>query len=278
MKYEIFDPLTDGISRLTLVNKMEDCSDLVPVNRARQSFGKESDAYKPKDAKLVDYLGGHGHAAPFRHLYFTWHVKAPISLARQWYKHVVGGGFVDLPWSELSTRYQSKLDFYVPKVFRAQSKDNKQASEGEISDAVEGEEAHEYALGEAKATYQELIDLGTAREVARDILPLATYTEWQWTASLQALAHFCDLRCDDHAQWEIRQYAEIIDKEMAKLVPDSWATLRENGGNAMRRKIKELEVALVAEKAAHDWTWKQSQYYGNERSVCSKCGSKELDL
>ena len=113
-------------------------NDLTVVNSARISFGKRKFEWDKSDEHLVRYLAKHKHFSPFRHLQVQFHIKAPEFVMRQWYKHVVGiettsnSSTKDHAWNEISGRYVPVEDYYTPDVFRAQSDDNKQASEGEV--------------------------------------------------------------------------------------------------------------------------------------------------
>ena len=112
--------------------------DLTPVNAARVSFGGRSDEFTEKDRKLSKFLIKHKHFSPFRHQHVMMIIKAPEFVMRQWYKHVVGIETTsnqpskDHAWNEISGRYVEVAEYYIPEVFRAQSEDNKQASEGEV--------------------------------------------------------------------------------------------------------------------------------------------------
>jgi thymidylate synthase (FAD) len=186
-------------------------SDLAVVNSARVSYGGQSTQLSDKDKKLIEYLAKNKHTSPFRHCFITFHVKAPEFVARQWYKHVVGCNFsmgdaASHGWNEISGRYvEYDPDFYVPESLRAQSTDSKQASvesnEMPSSDIVKN------SIDESYKVYKSLLEAGVAKEQARMILPFSTYTEFYWTASLQAIAHFCKLRDHSHAQYEIKEYA-----------------------------------------------------------------------
>jgi thymidylate synthase (FAD) len=195
-------------------------SDLTVVNAARVSFGKRKEAFDERDAELVSYLAAHGHTAPFRHAYLTFHVKAPIFVFRQWMKHRVASDF-----NEISGRYVEFADdeFYVPDAFRLQSKANRQGSEGELPgrEGPAAAEAYLDACRNGLRQYRALIGMGVCREQARCVLPLAMYSEAYWTASLQAVAHFLRLRQDAHAQWEMRQYADAVRRLTEPLFPAS---------------------------------------------------------
>ena len=115
-------------------------NDLTVVNSARVSFGKRKSVWSAADRRLVKYLAKYKHYSPFRHLQVQFHIKAPEFVMRQWYKHVVGiettsnSSAKDHAWNEISGRYVPVEDFYIPEVWRKQSEDNKQASEGVLDD------------------------------------------------------------------------------------------------------------------------------------------------
>jgi len=200
-------------------------SDLTVVNSARVSFGKRKEKFDDSDKRLVKYLAKHKHYSPFRHLQVQFHIKAPEFVMRQWYKHVVGiettsnSSTKDHAWNEISGRYVPVEEYYIPKVFRAQSEDNKQASEGEVEDQERSRETWKNALWYAKIHYESLLKNGVAKEQARAILPLSQYTEVYWTASFQAIMNFIELRDESTAQWEIQQYAKVIKEMMFKIYP-----------------------------------------------------------
>jgi len=204
-------------------------NDLTVVNSARVSFGKRKEQFDKNDEKLIKYLIENKHYSPFRHVMVQFHIKAPEFVMRQWYKHVVGIETTsshptkDHAWNEISGRYVEieEDNYYKPLDWRAQSKDNKQASEGTLN-KEQTEEAN-YWFDEAMSHwhhyYNALLGLGIAKEQARIILPLNIYTEVYWTASFQAIMNFIGLRDDDHAQWEIREYAKVMKEIMLDLFP-----------------------------------------------------------
>jgi thymidylate synthase (FAD) len=201
-------------------------SDLTVVNAARVSFGKRKSALDESDEKLIRYLAEHKHWSPFRHVQFQFHCKVPEFVARQWYKHVVGITYSEAPtvdhaWNEISMRYvdATNFDFYVPEVFRAQSKDNKQASDGTIIKDNVLRADYDFHCQESAELYSALINAGIAREQARGVLPLSVYTEFYWTVSLQALVNFIKLRKHEGAQYEIRLYANALELISAQVTP-----------------------------------------------------------
>jgi thymidylate synthase (FAD) len=148
-------------------------------------------------------------------------IKAPISIRTQFFKHKQG--FVE---NEISRRYVSfKPDFYIPQ-WRGKPKGSaKQGSDEFI--AIKGDNIRSYgnSMELALYTYNQLIEEGVAPEQARFVLPQAMYTEWYWTGSLAAYARFYSQRSDEHAQWEIREYARVIGNIIQPLFPHSWSCL-----------------------------------------------------
>lgn len=218
------DPLNDGKSRIELIDSMG--TDLSIVNDARASFDKTSDELTEKDVKLIHYLAKHNHTSPFRGVVFKFKVKAPLFCCRQWWKHAVSSAHTEeqLGWNEKSFRYveaDDSGDFYVPDTFRRQSKNNKQATEGEISSADNATALIIYnsTCQISYEAYQKLLGLGVGREQARGVLVPSVYTSWVWTASLQSVLHFIDLRKGEGAQTEIGAYAHAVADLIRPMVP-----------------------------------------------------------
>ena len=225
-------------------------SDLSVVNAARVSFGKRSDwewsdeegatnytfgqedgkihlKLSDRDTKLIRYLAKHKHISPFGHAFASFHVKAPVFVARQLVKHKF------LRWNEISRRYvDEEPEFYVPEVWRGRSADKKQGSEGEVNWVKDGR----FQLSPSNLVYnadtrqlelyRTLIANEVAPEQARMVLPQSMMTEWYWSGSLDAFASMCHLRCKPDTQYESRIVAEAIDDEMMKLFPVAWEALR----------------------------------------------------
>ena len=210
-------------------------SDLMVVNAARVSFAKESewehpDSHVPanilseRDRKLIKYLATHNHWTPFAHPQICLHIKAPISIRTQLYKHKVG--FVE---NEVSRRYvKDDPEFYVPRWRSAPTDGAKQGSSDFMSGTTFITDHYEKAAEEAISCYEELLANGVAPEQARFVLPQGAYTEWWWTGSLAAYARVCKLRSDSHAQWEVREYAAAINRIIEPLFPHSWKALMGN--------------------------------------------------
>ena len=202
-------------------------NDLTVVNSARVSFGKRKTKFDKSDEHLVRYLAKHKHFSPFRHLQVQFHIKAPEFVMRQWYKHVVGiettsnSATKDHAWNEISGRYVPVEDYYEPSVWRKQSDDNKQASEGVLDDLQQKRmnDAYNDLMRKVRMTYDKMVEAGMAKEQARIILPLNQYTEVYWTASFQAVMNFIELRNEKTSQIEIQEYAKVMLEQMKEVFP-----------------------------------------------------------
>lgn len=212
---------------VTYVDHMGD--DLSVVNAARVSFGKKSD-YMPrvhmgepkvlqyKDDRLIKYLAKHNHKSPFNHTFATFHVKAPVFVARQLVKHEY------MPWNEISRRYvDEEPEFYQPDTWRGRSADKKQGSEGVVKSNANVPYFNTTLLG----VYGQLLDEGVAPEQARMVLPQSMMTEWYWSGTLFAFAKMCKLRLKSDTQEETQVVAGKIALSMADLYPVSWDALME---------------------------------------------------
>lgn len=214
-------------------------SDLDVVNAARVSFSKTSDwdtrevhenssdcAYiyldsslKPADEKLIKYLAEHNHWTPFSHPQLSVHIKAPIFVRSQLFKHKVG-----LTENEISRRYvDAPPEVYIPKEWRGKPVNKKQGSSDEvIEDPYLTNYYGSFCYGDlidmSVHWYHQAIDAGIAPEMARMILPQATYTEWIWTGSLAAFARVCNLRCAEDAQQETKEIAD----QLAQILHSYW--------------------------------------------------------
>jgi len=208
---------------VTLIDSMG--SDLTVVNSARVSFNKKSEwdednTLTASDGILISYLARHKHMSPFGHCFATFHVKAPVFVARQLVKHKF------LRWNEVSRRYvDEKPEYYSPMTWRGRADDKKQGSKGEV--------ALSYKLISTLAkhtvwcdkAYNDLLAEGIAPEQARMVLPQNTMTEWYWSGSLDAWSDMCKLRQSEDTQEETRLVANSISMDMGTLFPDSWIAL-----------------------------------------------------
>jgi thymidylate synthase (FAD) len=209
-------------------------SDLSVVNAARVSFGKKSEALGTSgvegehmtpilhdtDKRLIKYLAKHKHMSPFGHAFSSFHVKAPIFVARQLVKHKF------LRWNEISRRYvDDEPEFYEPDEWRDKSADKKQGSGGKSQSQyfpnIYVKEVADKALGD----YKKMLVQGICPEQARMVLPQSTMTEWYWSGSLDAFSDMCILRCKEDTQFETRIVADEISACMKDLFPIAWGAL-----------------------------------------------------
>ena len=222
MKLDVLDK-----GYIELVDTLGD--DLTPVNAARVSFGGRSKKLTDKDKRLSKFLIKHKHFSPFRHQHIMVIIKAPEFVLRQWYKHIVGiettSSHVtkDHAWNEISGRYVEVEEYYYPEVWRKQSEDNKQASEGELDDLQQKRMSLAYKtyMNQVEMIYDNMISSGVAKEQARIVLPLSQYTQVWWTASFQSVMNFIELRDESTAQWEIQQYAKALKEIMFETFPET---------------------------------------------------------
>ena len=210
--------------KATYIDHMGD--DLSVVNAARVSFGKNHKEMQAGDTKLINYLAKHKHISPFGHCFASFHVKAPVFVARQLVKHKF------LRWNEISRRYvDSEPEFYVPDTWRGRSADKKQGSEGVVDQKWADWALHfgdEYSTHYTEVclhTYNSLLYQGVCPEQARMVLPQSTMTEWYWSGSLDAFADMCNLRLKTDTQYETQLVAQQIDQIMLGLFPVSWEAL-----------------------------------------------------
>ena len=259
--YEAIPVLDHGFIRV--VDYMGDDTSI--VQSARVSYGKGTKKVST-DSGLIKYLMRHWHSTPFEMCEIKYHVKLPIFIARQWIRHRTAN------INEYSARY-SILDkeFYLPepKHLAAQSKSNRQGR-GDIIEGDQAKQVLELLKNDAERTYNDyemmlnerydgtIIDekkIGLARELARMNLTLNTYTQWYWKIDLLNLMNFLKLRADDHAQYEIRAYAEAILETVKKWVPITYEAFIDYrvGGTEISAKGKIVIQKLISgEKVSVD--------------------------
>lgn len=216
-------------------------SDLSVANAARVSMAKESEwgtvetytyadqdypdvkeVLKDKDVKLLNYLAKHNHWTPFSHPQVSFRIKAPIFVARQWFKHMIG-----ITRNETSRRYVDDEPEFFRLIWRLRAESVKQGSAGEAPPEVQAEadRIFDEVMSVSLAGYTRLLGLGIAPEQARAILPQNMMTEWIETSSLAAICRACKLRLDPHAQRETRDVAEQMAEIVAPEFPVSWSAL-----------------------------------------------------
>ena len=226
--------------RVTLMDSMGD--DLTVVNAARVSFGKQSEGLgfsgmftttmtpilHDTDKRLIKYLAKHRHMSPFGHAFASFHVKAPIFVARQLVKHKF------LRWNEISRRYvDDEPEFYVPDDWRERSADKKQGSSDTVVEFLRMQGFGEQSVHDGSFKhqmhsldlYRDMVTAGVCPEQARMVLPQSTMTEWYWSGSLDAFSDMCILRCKEDTQFETRIVADEISACMKDLFPIAWGAL-----------------------------------------------------
>jgi thymidylate synthase (FAD) len=242
-KYLVLD---DGFVRL--VDVMGDDKSIVQA--ARVSYG-DGTTHVSDDRALVRYLLSHGHTSPFEMCEIKLHVRVPMDCWRQWIRHRTANV------NEYSTRYSVAIDSMKRTQhdrWRKQSKGNRQGSLGYISekDGVLLTEKEKELHMIARNVYNERINMGVAREQARKDLPLSTYTEAYWKIDLHNLLHFLELRMEEHAQIEIREYAKVIaEKIVAKWVPITWEAFLDYKYNSLKLSSMEIEMISMINKKAY---------------------------
>lgn len=202
--------------------KLEDFSggDLTVVNAARVSFGARSQEIGDREEKLIRFLMRERHASPFEHSTFQFYVKCPIFVAREWFRH---------RWSsfnEFSMRYAipGELQFWLPieEDWRTQVGKPGAYSFEPLDDELlikHNRFIMQMVYSRAEKAYNELIEKGVAKEIARAVLPVGTYTEFYWTVNARSLINFISLRNDSAAQREIQHFAIAIEKIFAQKMP-----------------------------------------------------------
>ena len=216
--------------------------DAAIVQSARVSYGDGTKSSRG-DRGLIRYLLRHWHTTPFEMVEFKFHIKMPIYIARQHMRHRMAS------INELSARYSVvPTQYYEPDVLRGQSKVNNQGSEGVVDVGEELSSKVSEKLSESFELYQDLLDRGTCREQARGNLPQSTYTEFYWKINLHNLMHYLHLRMDEHAQMEIREYANAIYELVKPLVPVTMEAFKDFRADAMHLTGPEIRAIATGEK------------------------------
>jgi thymidylate synthase (FAD) len=216
-------------------------SDAAIVQAARVSYGKGTRKVS-EDRGLIRYLMRHRHTSPFEMVEFKFHVKLPIFVARQWIRHRTANV------NEYSGRYSvMKEEFYLPESddIRYQSEVNKQGRSDENVPAELRQkllDTLQQSQTQAYQSYDQFVQEGLARELARINLPLSLYTEWYWKIDLHNLFHFLNLRLDRHAQLEIRKYGEVMADMVRAVCPVAWEAFEDYVLNAAHFSGPEMQV------------------------------------
>jgi thymidylate synthase (FAD) len=202
--------------------------DLSVVNGARVSFARRKTEMDDADAGLIRFLMRDRHGTPFEHNAFRFHVRCPIFVAREWFRHRVGS------FNEFSMRYARATDeFYLPEPEDVRSQVGKP---GAYSFEPVSEELAETTREELQAVYEtaysayeRLVEQGVARELARAALPVGAYTEFFWTVNARSLMNFVSLRAAETAQREIRRYADAVERFFEERMPITYQAFVANG-------------------------------------------------
>jgi thymidylate synthase (FAD) len=224
MSADTIEILDHGFVRLD--DAMAD--DLSVVNGARVSFARQKTELDESDEALIRFLMRDRHGSPFEHNAFRFHVRCPIFVAREWFRHRIGS------FNEFSLRYaKATEDFYVPDADDVRTQVGKPGAysfepvDPELAERTRERLAEVYES--AYAAYQELVDAGVARELARAALPVGAYTQFYWTVNARSLMNFVSLRNSEFAQLEIRRYAEAVESFFAERMPVTYAAFAANG-------------------------------------------------
>lgn len=206
-------------------------SDLSVANAARASFAKESKEMSVQDARLINYLARENHMSPFRHAFITYEFKAPLMVARQHWKYVVGSDHTMDSWNESSRRYVTmEPEFYFPNMeqWRLAPEDKKQGSQG-VADPFTGSTLTQQLMQHAEkgeALYNMAMESGIAPEQARLFLcAYGMYVVYRWSCSLQSVILFLNQRLSEDSQVEIQAYARAVKDLTQPLFPISFKSL-----------------------------------------------------
>ena len=201
--------------------------DLSVANGARVSFARRKDELDESDEGLIRFLMRERHGTPFEHNAFRFHVRCPIFVAREWFRHRVGS------FNEFSLRYAKATDdFYIPEPEDVRSQVGKPGAysfepvSDELADTTREQLRAVYET--AFHAYEQLVELGVARELARSVLPVGAYTEFYWTVNARSLMNFLSLRNSETAQREIRRYAEACERFLEEKMPVTYAAFVAN--------------------------------------------------
>lgn len=205
-------------------------SDLDPVNAARVSFGQRKHEMDDRDRGLAKFLVRERHGSPTEHSFFRFEVKAPIFVFREWHRHRIG-----ISINEQSGRYmQLEREWYVPAAedFRVQvgKPGNYSFVPDEDMERINAARRAIDIVGKsAFDEYEDMLHQGVAKEIARLVLPVNTYSTMWWSCNPRSLMAFLSLRNAPNAQREIKRYAEIMEQIFTKVMPATAAAFVDNG-------------------------------------------------
>lgn len=206
-------------------------SDLSVVNSARVSYGRESTEVGEAEVKLIGYLMRHRHGTPFEHNMFTFRIKAPIFIFREWQRHRIGS------FNEMSARYMElPEEWYVPFYKNVRTRVGKPGHY--TYEQVDKETASNFVgalddlCAESYEAYTNALGAGIAPEQARMFLHVNHYSQMYWTVNARSLMNFLSLRNAPTAQWEIQQYADIVEHCFADAMPVTHQAFVDNNRTA----------------------------------------------
>jgi thymidylate synthase (FAD) len=219
--------ISNGFVRLD--NCMAD--DYSVVNSARVSFARNTEEeaeMSNADAGLINFLMRERHGTPFEHNAFRFHVKCPVFVAREWFRHRIGS------FNEFSARYSEvPNEMFVPELSEVREQTGKpgayQFKQMEMSNSMRTKDIITEANASAYEAYAEMLALGVAKELARTVLPMGMFTQFYWTVNARALMNFLSLRTDENAQLDIRKYAEAVESLFSKEMPITYKSWIANG-------------------------------------------------
>ena len=205
--------------------------DLSVVNGARVSFNKRHEEMEKGDEGLIKFLMRERHGTPFEHNAFRFHVKAPLFVFREWHRHRIAS------YNEMSGRYVrfEKPDFYTPAVFRQRVEGSKPGAyqyEQWQGNSKQAESLMMRHYQDCLDLYNHFVDNNMATELARLVLPVALYSEMYWTTNARSMMNFLSLRNSEHAQAEIREYAQVVETIFGYYMPVTAEAFRANNRTA----------------------------------------------
>lgn len=213
--------------------RLDDCmaDDYSVVNSARVSFARnteEQSEMTEADRGLINFLMREKHGTPFEHNSFRFHVKCPVFVAREWFRHRIGS------FNEFSARYSEvPNEMFVPELSEIRKQTGKPGAytfeQVDIPTAIDAHEVISNANRAAYEAYCEMLDMGVAKEVARTVLPMGTFTQFYWTVNARALMNFLSLRTDSNAQLDIRKYANAVETLFSLEMPITHKSWVSNG-------------------------------------------------
>jgi thymidylate synthase (FAD) len=203
--------------------RLDDCmaDDYSVVNSARVSFARNTEdevEMTTADAGLINFLMREQHGTPFEHNAFRFHIKCPVFVAREWFRHRIGS------FNEFSARYSEvPNEMFVPELGEIRKQTGKPGSytfeQVEMSLAIDTFEIILKANNDAYDAYSQMLRMGIAKEVARTVLPMGMFTQFYWTVNARSLMNFLALRTDENAQLDIRKFAEAVEVLFSNEMP-----------------------------------------------------------